>query len=361
MSRRSIALLSFVVGATATCTALAQSASTPPKPAPDPAMLPYSDTSRSVTFADGRTIHLVCMGTGSPTVIFTSGLGDWSATWSKVQPVVARKTRTCAWDRAGVGFSDASPAPQTVDNTTADLEAALMRGGIKGPYVLVGHSLGGYESLLFADRHSKEVAGMVLVDPSVPDQFALMAQLPELKAAFTQSIAGRVTYGYRCAARVRGGALTVGAPDPEGCLSYPPDYPPVVSEALVKRDFAQPGRFDTQSSLADNFEYDAQIVINPKRHYGDIPLVVLTATEPQPAPPGTSDSAKVQYLSFFASFQRAHDALAALSTRGVNRMVPGTSLYIHRIKPQVVIDTIEEVINQARAGRGKELKPNPRK
>ena len=62
-------------------------------------------------------------------------------------------------------MSSYSLVPQTVDNTTSDLEAALKRGGIAGPYVMVGHSLGSYESLLFTDRHRRDVVGMVLVDP----------------------------------------------------------------------------------------------------------------------------------------------------------------------------------------------------
>src|SRR5205814_1606569 len=111
---------------------------------------------------DGRTIHLVCMGQGSPVVILTAGEAGWSIAWNKVQPGVAAKTRVCAWDRAGLAFSSPSPKPPTVDNAASDLQAALAAAGIAGPYVVVGHSLGAYESLLLADRQPSKVVGMVL-------------------------------------------------------------------------------------------------------------------------------------------------------------------------------------------------------
>jgi pimeloyl-ACP methyl ester carboxylesterase len=101
-----------------------------------------------------------------------------------VQPAIAETTRACAWDRAGFGFSDPSPERQTVDHTTNDLEQALVKGGIHGPYIVVGHSLGGYESLLFADRHPREVVRMVLVDPAYPDQAAINSRIAPEFAAF---------------------------------------------------------------------------------------------------------------------------------------------------------------------------------
>jgi len=107
--------------------------------APDPLLDPYVSQKQSVTIDGNRRIHLVCMGAGTPTVILSAGRGDWSVTWSRVQPEVAKITRVCAWDRPGFGFSSPSPAIQNVETTTTDLEAALVRAGISGPYVLVGH------------------------------------------------------------------------------------------------------------------------------------------------------------------------------------------------------------------------------
>ncbi len=112
----------------------------------------------------------MCAGTGSPTVILTAGLGGNALDWNTVQPQIGRTTRVCAWDRSGYGLSEGTQADQTVLTTTSDIEAALAALAIRPPYVMVGHSLGAYETLLFADRNPEKVSGMVLVDPSMPDQ-----------------------------------------------------------------------------------------------------------------------------------------------------------------------------------------------
>ena len=314
----------------------------------DTSLVAYGDDSASDTLADGRRIHMVCMGQGAPTVILTAGLGDWGAVWSKVQPTIARTTRVCAWDRPGAGFSSPSPKPQTVDNTTADLEDALRLGGFKGPYVVVGHSLGGYESLLFADRHRAQVAGMVLVDPSIPDQARVFAKAaPALGAWIKTYYAQGVGQVRGCASGLRSGTLKIGSPDPEGCLAQSPNYPPSLSQDLTRFQ-ADPAVFDTMASLMENFDRDSEIVVDPQRGYGDLPLVVLTAAVPQPFPDGTPDAVRNDGPAFMAAFARGHDAIAALSSRGVNRPVPGASHYIQRDKPEVVIEAIQAVIAQAR-------------
>ena len=314
----------------------------------DASLAVYGDDSASVALADGRKIHMVCMGQGAPTVILTAGLGDWGAIWDKVQPTIARTTRVCAWDRPAAGFSAPSPKPQTVDNTTADMEEALRLGGFKGPYVIVGHSLGGYESLLFADRHRADVAGMVLVDPSIPGQAAVFAKAAPAFGAWVQTFyAQGVSQVRQCASDLRSGTLKIGAPDPGQCLAQSPRYPPALSQALTRFQ-ADPAVFDTMASLMDNFARDSEIVVDPQRRYGDLPLVVLTATVPQPFPDGTPDQVRKEGALFMAAFSRGHDDIAALSSQGVNRPVPGASHYIQRDKPQVVIKAIEGVIAQAR-------------
>jgi pimeloyl-ACP methyl ester carboxylesterase len=315
----------------------------------DASLAAYGDDSASVILADGRKIHMVCMGQSSPTVVLTAGLGDWGAIWGKVQPTIARTTRVCAWDRPAAGFSAPSPKPQTVDNTTADLEEALRLGRSQGPYVMVGHSLGGYESLLFTDKHRAEVAGMVLVDPSIPGQSALFAKVaPALDAWVKTYYAQGVSQVRRCASDLRSGVLKIGAPDPGECLVQSPAYPPALSERL-SRFQTDPAVFDTIASLMANFDRDSEIVANPKRGYGALPLVVLTATVPQPFPDGTPDDVRKEVQPFMAAFSRGHDDIAALSTQGVNRPVPGASHYIQRDKPEVVIEAIQTVVAQARA------------
>ncbi|MGE3176086.1 MAG: alpha/beta fold hydrolase [Vicinamibacterales bacterium] len=112
-----------------------------------------------------RRLHLRCEGIGSPLVILESGLGASADTWAAVQPAVAADTRTCAYDRAGLGRSDpAPPGRRTGRDAVTDLAAMLKAAGLSGPMVLVAHSFGGVIAREFARAHPADVAGLVLVD-----------------------------------------------------------------------------------------------------------------------------------------------------------------------------------------------------
>ena len=122
-----------------------------------------------------------------PTVVLTAGLGQWSSAWSPVQAEIARTTRVCAWDRAGFGFSDASAERQRSSDERGSARL-LDAAGIDGPYVLVGHSAGGFESMRFAERHPDRVAGMVLVNSTVPDQDRLTREAAPAVKRFYEPI-----------------------------------------------------------------------------------------------------------------------------------------------------------------------------
>lgn len=234
--------------------------------------------------ANGKTIHIKCMGTGSPTVILTAGLGD--SAWQKVQPQVARVTRVCFWDRYGSGFSSKATGRETVADTTADLIAALNAARVGGPFVAVGHSFGAFETLLLKDRAPKDVVGMVLVDPSIPDQDDRLK-----KAAHQPLLSGK--------------------------------------------------------ALLDPRYISLKQVVDPQRDYGDMPLIVLTSTKVPELPPGSPDaaSARATFAAMDAEMHRGHAELAALSSRGVQRLVPDSGHYIQLDQPDAVIGAINEVIS----------------
>jgi pimeloyl-ACP methyl ester carboxylesterase len=116
----------------------------------------------------GYRLHINCTGAGSPTVVIDAGLGDWSSMWGFVQPGVAKTTRVCTYDRAGIGWSDPGPLPRDARQFTKELHTLLQNAHIPGPYVLVGHSMGGLPVRVFAHEYASEVAGVVLIDSMSP-------------------------------------------------------------------------------------------------------------------------------------------------------------------------------------------------
>ena len=121
----------------------------------------------------GRRLRLVCEGpvnSGKPVVLFESGAFGFSGDWFYVQAqLTGQGVRSCAYDRAGMGLSDPSPAPRDGVNVAKDLEKLLAVAHVPGPYVLVGHSMAGARVHLFANRNPDKVAGLVLVDATTPE------------------------------------------------------------------------------------------------------------------------------------------------------------------------------------------------
>ena len=126
---------------------------------------------------DGHSLRMLIAGSGAPTVVFENGLGPPLEMWGKVQPEVSRFARTVAYDRAGVGLSEAGPSPRDDRQIVAELHLALHAAGVPPPYVLVGASRGGLYVRVFAEMYPDDVRGIVLVDPT-HDAAAFKAPLP---------------------------------------------------------------------------------------------------------------------------------------------------------------------------------------
>ncbi len=118
----------------------------------------------------GYRLHLWCTGEGAPAVILDTGLGGSTPGWGFVQPDVARFTRVCSYDRAGMGYSDPGPSPRTARRIASELAELLARSRIGGPVVLVGASIAGFNVRVFASDRPERAAGLVLVDASHEDQ-----------------------------------------------------------------------------------------------------------------------------------------------------------------------------------------------
>lgn len=120
----------------------------------------------------GYKLHLYCTGAGAPTVILDAAFPAQVSNWVSVQPPVAQETRVCAYDRAGHGWSDSGPVPRDAKQHALELKRLLETANEAGPFVLVGHSLGGLYVREFADQYPQEVAGMVLIEGTHPDAWA---------------------------------------------------------------------------------------------------------------------------------------------------------------------------------------------
>jgi pimeloyl-ACP methyl ester carboxylesterase len=119
---------------------------------------------------DGCLLHINSSSAGKPAVVLETGLGGMSSGWGWIQPEAAKFSHVVSYDRPGLGWSEAAPSPKTARNVAIRLRNLLRKSEVPPPYVLVGHSMGGLLIRVFADLYSDEVAGMVLVDASHPDQ-----------------------------------------------------------------------------------------------------------------------------------------------------------------------------------------------
>jgi pimeloyl-ACP methyl ester carboxylesterase len=265
---------------------------------------------------DGRHLAVVCTGENSPTVIIETGLGDPGLTWVQISPKVAELTRVCLYARAGLGYSDPAPesdVPRTVFDTVDDLEKLLTNAPIEGPYVFVGHSLGGVIARAYAARHLDQVVGMVLLDSSHEQQV-------EISKTFRSPVMEKLEVAYE--------ADKASMPQPEG---------------------------------VDLKEYFPEGLKPPR--LGEMPLLVLTSTKTPKYPP--PDQLTPTMREVFETFPdemekamaRALDMmvhmqqdLSYLSLNGRQIMVEDAGHMIHIDQPEAVIDAIREVVETARGG-----------
>lgn len=154
----------------------------------------------------GRRMNIICSGNGSPTVILDAGLGADATAWRLVQPVIARHTRVCSYDRAGMGFSDPTTSPRDAAAVVSDLHALLRGAGIPPPYVLVGWSSAGLYTRLYADRYPNDVVGLVQVDPT--SEYELQ-QISKIEPGFPRLMRSLNRQLDKCAVNIsRGSALS---------------------------------------------------------------------------------------------------------------------------------------------------------
>src|ERR1700689_4317734 len=269
----------------------------------------------------GYRMHIDCTGQGTPTVVLDSGLGDSYLSWHKVQPQIASFTRVCSYDRAGLGYSDSSPQPRTSKVMAEELHALLQTAGISPPYILVGHSMGGYNIRLFAGIYRSEVGGMVLVDSSHPEQEKRFPQaLNDLDKTWVRE---QEFLAY---------SMPFGIPRLLGFC----ETDPKVRAADCNFHSAREGLRELKMFPESAAEAATAGSL------GDLPLAVLTHDPDKPQPDLPADLEK----PVNDAWQQMQEELAHLSTRSTHVIAKNSGHYIQLDRPDLVLEAVRHVVDQ---------------
>jgi pimeloyl-ACP methyl ester carboxylesterase len=267
-------------------------------------------------------LHIDCIGHGSPAVILEAGNLGMSADWIKIQQRVARTTRVCSYDRAGMGWSEAGPPPRDASRISAELHTLLTRAGVAPPYVMVGHSYGGLYTLRYAGQYREDVVGLVLLDSSHPDQF-------------TRSAEGRAMF--RRTSRL-GAVLPLltrlGIVRLTNFLPAHPDLPP--PQRAQVQAFNSTNRQVTTSAAEFRVTPESSAQAASTTSIDDKPLAVVTAGEQTP------------------EWLQMQDELLALSPNSIHRVAAGAthaSLMFTDRDAAVSSAAINQVVQAVRAHR----------
>ena len=275
----------------------------------------------------GRRIHMVVMGnaSGQPTVVLEGGMASFSSNFYWVQNELAATTRVVAYDRAGLGWSDPAPEPRDAQQSARDLHAALQAAGIQGPYVVAGHSYGGLVVRAFTDLYPDEVAGMVLIDASHPDQWQHIPVSQDGKlngrGNLITSILAR--FGIVRLFQLERGIYT-GLPEQQA--------------AEMRAILAKPESWKTSGDVLLIWNERTTPQINQASSLGDLPLAVLSVTE------------QAVFADVLTSLQAE---LPNLSSNSIHITVEGAtheSLVAKQEHALVVVEAIRQVLESAMTG-----------
>ena len=289
-------------------------------------------------------LHINCQGEGSPTVVVDAGNGDFSLGWSLVQPQVALHTRICTYDRAGYGWSESGPNPRDGKQVVSELHMLLVNAGIQPPFILVGHSIGGYHVRLFADSYPEEVVGMVLVDAGHEEQ---LTRLPaEYNKINQQQQSTLAMLGFLS----RFGVLRL-MPSSSADQFLPPFIKQLSPDdyQAYKTLISHPNYFI--ASLSELKALEATCAdVTKLSGLDDLPIVVLTAEnsiDPETLEAiGLSESFSVEKIQ--ATWLALQEELAKLSTNNTHVLVKDTGHAIHLDQPEVITNAILEILTQVR-------------
>ena len=305
--------------------------------------------------AGGFQLNLYCIGSGSPTVVFDSGWGDWAPVWSKVQPEVAKWTRACSYDRAGYGFSDPGPMPHTSARIAEELHTALHHAGIAGPYILVGSAFGGDNLRVFADLYMREVAGLVLVDADPND-----VEPEAMREEDLRGIAGFVSRLRDCRNLIAGHKPLPAQPSgpgqsPQACAQqfFSRGFPevawsPELSAKLLEIAETKVAMYDAAASEMGQTPLDEDYLQQHRRSFGSRPIRVLTSGNHGVGHLETKTADTPEHVKYEQETTLASARWLTLSSNSKQIFTHNSSEYIQFDEPETLINAVREVYDLAR-------------
>lgn len=266
----------------------------------------------------GHQLHINCLGHGGPVVILEAGVGGFSLEWLRVQEALAAEALVCAYDRAGYGWSDMGPLPRTAMRIGNELRTLLQKADLPEPYILVGHSFGGYVAQYYARRYSDEVAAVVLIDSSHPEQVHRLAR------AESNAYLGELRLPERRQYMLSKPALH-------------PNFPAHYSEAAMQMLSSWKSSL-TQREELTNMGFSGHQVLRAGS-FPELPLVVLTRGIR--AWPHTDDGDAME-----ANWKELQDELSQLSPQAVHLIAERAGHVIHLDQPGLVVTALRNLIAQ---------------
>jgi pimeloyl-ACP methyl ester carboxylesterase len=281
----------------------------------------------------GYQLELNCIGEGSPTVILTYGFADNLLTWNAVQKQIAAqgRVRVCAWDRAGLGWSEALPqqSARTPSDVAAELHTLLAKADIPGPYVMVGHSLGGMYTRMYAIKYPEDVVGIALLDSShesansdrPPKSAAELAETPSANPLYATLVRLSIL-------RVFGQSLLTGLQPAAVYLSddVKPTYLGLTGRLKALQAWANEEAGMTQDDP----------ILEANTSLGDKPLALLVST---------------QGIKSNDRWQKAQEMMATYSSNSRLQIVPDSEHMLQWQYPEAVTATVVDVIESVRTGQ----------
>lgn len=279
---------------------------------------------------NGGAMHLYCSGEGTPTVVLEAGATGFAQSWVWVQRELEQTSRVCSYDRAGMGWSEDQAARHTGVHAAHNLNALLTEAGEKGPYIVVGHSMGGPIAQIFAGMYPDKVVGVGLIDPSHPDQLSRYGGAAQrLLNDFTQTLKLASWMSYTGVVR----ATDLLARHAEG----------LPQDAYKAAEFFASSHRHLFTSYQELEHWDTTMAAAKSyMELGDKPLLVVSATE------GRSDFPQ----NYVRRFQQLHKELATISSESRHLKINGAdhfTLLTERPHAQKTARAISQLVERVRA------------